>query len=63
MVAPTIFLIRKRKGGLLLFLYSQKQKGGILMNFEMLHPADQIVMLMNRIYYYDHDLGRQPFRP
>ena len=23
------------------------------MNFEMLHPADQIVMLMNRIYYYD----------
>ena len=21
------------------------------MNFEMLHPADQIVMLMNRIYY------------
>ena len=23
------------------------------MNFEMLHPADQIVMLMNRIYYHD----------
>ncbi len=23
------------------------------MNFEMLHPADQIVMLMNRIYYND----------
>ena len=22
------------------------------MNFEMLHPADQIVMIMNRIYYY-----------
>ena len=22
------------------------------MNFDMLHPADQIVMIMNRIYYY-----------
>lgn len=22
------------------------------MNFEMLHPADQIVMIMNRIYSY-----------
>ena len=22
------------------------------MNFEMLHPADQIVMIMNRIYYH-----------
>ncbi len=28
-------------------------RGGICMNFEMLHPADQIVMLMNRIYYND----------
>ena len=23
------------------------------MNFEMLHPADRIVMLMNRIYYHN----------
>ena len=22
------------------------------MNFEMLHPADQIVKIMNRLYYY-----------
>ena len=22
------------------------------MNFSMLHPADQIVMIMNRLYYY-----------
>ncbi len=29
-----------------------KEKGDDVMNFEMLHPADQLVMLMERIYSY-----------